>query len=256
MERGSLLQRAAQLLEQEPRLIHLPHQGTVIFVGDTHGDLEATEKITRQYLKKPYRIVFLGDYVDRGRHSEENILNLLRLKLERPGEIYLLAGNHEGYKMKQFFPANFWDSLSDEEAEVYGRLFEKLPLAATAQNGILALHGGLPDLPALEGINGIQWGDDHWNRILWGDFVDEQGDILGDWVGRPQLGERYFTRMMERYEKRLLIRSHQPNAPLEMFEGKCITIFTSRAYVPTRTIVLVDLEKEVQSAKDVMIETF
>jgi hypothetical protein len=60
---------------------------------------------------------------------------------------------------------------------------------------------------------------------------------------------------MQRYQKQLLIRSHQPDSPLEMFDQKCITIFTSHAYVATRTVVIVDLEKEIRTAGDVMIKT-
>jgi hypothetical protein len=177
------------------------------------------------------------------------------LKVEHPDDIYLLAGNHEGYSTKQFFPADFWDSLSTEERESFGRLFEKLPLAAAAENGVLALHGGLPDLPGLEDVNGIAWGDDSWSRIVWGDFVEQPGEVLGERGGRLQLGEQYFSRLMQRYRKRLLIRSHQPDSPREMFERRCITLFTSHAYVPTRTVVLVDLEKEIRTAADVTIKT-
>lgn len=255
MGREDLLQKAGELFEREPHLVQLPSEGKVIFVGDTHGDLDATEKITDQYLKKPHRIVFLGDYVDRGRYSEENILHLLQVKMDHPEDIHLLAGNHEGYGTKRFLPAQFWGSLSDEEIENYSRLFKKFPLVATAQNGILALHGGLPDLPSLEEVNEIEWGDDNWNSIVWGDFLEEEGDILGDWGGRPQFGEHYFSRMMERYQKQVLIRSHQPNSPLEMFEERCITVFTSHAYLATRTIVMIDLEKEIRTVKDVTIKT-
>ena len=81
---------------------------------------------------------------------EENIQYLLGLKLEHPEEIFFLAGNHEGFMAKQFHPSNFWSSISFEERERYGRLFSKFPLAATTQNGILALHGALPDLESLE----------------------------------------------------------------------------------------------------------
>jgi hypothetical protein len=176
------------------------------------------------------------------------------LKVDHPDDIHLLAGNHEGYPAKRFLPANFWETLSPGELEVFGRLFETFPLVATAENGILALHGGLPDLPSLEDVNGITWGDDAWNRIVWGDFVEEQGDLLGDRGGRPQLGEQYFRRLMQRYQKQLLVRSHQPDCPQEMFDQKCITLFTSHAYVATRTIVIVDLEKEVRTAGDVTIK--
>ena len=80
------------------------------------------------------------------------------MKIDHPEDIYLLAGNHEGYWAKRFLPVNFWDSLSGEEIEAFGILFEKFPLVATAENGILALHGGLPDLHTLEDVNEIEVG--------------------------------------------------------------------------------------------------
>ena len=66
-------------LEQEGNLIELK-SGQAIFVGDTHGDLEATKSIVRKYLNSENRVVFLGDYVDRGPASAENLNTLLSLK--------------------------------------------------------------------------------------------------------------------------------------------------------------------------------
>ncbi|NWF94099.1 MAG: serine/threonine protein phosphatase [Syntrophaceae bacterium] len=249
-----LFDEVGKILERESRLIRLPSEGKVVFVGDTHGDLSASEQVVRQYLKRPYRIVFLGDYVDRGQYSRENLHYLLHLKREHPDEIFLLAGNHEGYMVKELYPANFWNSLSLMEKEAYGHLFSKFPLAITSGNGVLGLHGGLPELDSLEETNRIEWGDANWDRIVWGDFVESEIHVRDDWSGRPQLGRPYFGEMMERYGKRILVRSHQPNAPLLMFEKRCITIFTSHAYLPIRTIVVMDLEREVRTAEDVVIE--
>ena len=254
MGREDLFKAVGRILEKEPRLIQLPPQGKAIFVGDTHGDLEASEEVVRQYLKKPYRIVFLGDYVDRGDRSEENIRYLLQKKLEHPDEIFLLGGNHEGYMVKEFYPVSFWRSLSEKERETYGLLFSEFPLAATSLNGILALHGGLPELESLEDMNRIEWGDENWNKIVWGDFVELDADVIDDWGGRPQYGRDYFGRMMDRYQKQVLIRSHQPHAPPLMFKKRCITIFTSHAYLPFRTIVIADLEREIRSADDLILE--
>jgi predicted phosphodiesterase len=249
-----LFDEVGKILEREPRLIYLPSQGKVVFVGDTHGDLDATEHVIHQYLKEPYRIAFLGDYVDRGPYSKENILYLLHLKKEHPDEILLLAGNHEGYMVKEFYPANFWKSLSLGERKIYGLLFSKFPLAITSGNGILALHGGLPDLDSLEEMGKIEWGDANWDRIVWGDFVESDLVVLNGWGGRPQFGRSYFEQMMDRYQRKILIRSHQPSAPLLMFRKRCITIFTSYAYLPVRTVLIVDLEKEIRTADDVVIE--
>ena len=254
MDWGDLIEKAGRVFEKEPRLIHLPSEGKVVFVGDTHGDLDASQQVIHQYLKIPYRIVFLGDYVDRGEYSEENIQYLFSMKLKHPDQLFLLAGNHEGFMLKELYPANFWDSLSQEKKEEYGHLFSKFPLATVTQNGILALHGGLPDLKSLEELNQIELGDTHWDRIVWGDFVENEIEILGDLWGRPQFGRPYFERIMERYQKQVLIRSHQPNSPLTMFKKRCITIFTSYFYRPIRTVAIVDLEKEIQTSEDVVLE--
>jgi hypothetical protein len=90
--------------------------------------------------------------------------------------------------------------------------------------------------------------------MVWGDFMEAEGDVLGDWGGRLQLGRKYFDRMMDRYGKKVLIRSHQPHAPPLMFKKRCITIFTSRVYLPIRTLAIVDMEKEIRTSDDVMIE--
>jgi predicted phosphodiesterase len=254
MEWEDLLKKAEKIFEKEPRLIQLPSQGKVVFVGDTHGDLDASQQVIERYLKKFYHLVFLGDYVDRGNYSKENIQYLLRLKLEHPEEIFLLAGNHEGFMVKELYPANFWTSISFEEREEYGLLFSKFPFAATTQNGILALHGALPDLKTLEGMNQIELGDEHWDRVVWGDFVESKMDSVGDLWGRPQFGQQYFSRLMERYQKKVLIRSHQPTAPLIMFNKRCITIFTSHAYLPIRTVAIAGLEKEIRTAEDMVLE--
>ncbi|MGQ9509041.1 MAG: metallophosphoesterase [Thermodesulfobacteriota bacterium] len=242
------------LLKKESRLIRLPSEGKAVFVGDTHGDLDASKRVLSLYLKEPYRLIFLGDYVDRGEESEANIHFLFQKKIEHPEQIFLLSGNHEGFMVKELYPANFWESLSFEKKRIYGEVFSRLPFSVSTENGILALHGGLPDLENLEEINTIEIGGTQWDRIVWGDFVERRNGFLGDFWGRPQFGEAYFEKLMERYQKRVLIRSHQPDAPIFMFKKRCVTIFTSYAYLSFRTIVVADLEKEIRDAGDLKIE--
>lgn len=62
-----------KLLEFEPK-------GRFVFVGDTHGDLDASKKVVDKYLRKGTKICFLGDYVDRGSKSMENVSYLLSKK--------------------------------------------------------------------------------------------------------------------------------------------------------------------------------
>ncbi|MHC1579000.1 MAG: metallophosphoesterase family protein [Dehalococcoidia bacterium] len=257
-EIGALLDEAEKRLPSETKLIRL-ESGRVIFVGDTHGDLEATEKIVHRYLKSENKLVFLGDYVDRGPASLDNINFLLKQKLEHPHSLYLLMGNHEGYAILTFYPSDFWEGLDAQLRGRYSEILSSLPLAVSTSNGIIALHGALPDVSGLEDINGIKPGSNEWHQITWGDWQERDGASLGidPYTGRPQFGQGWFEEIMSRLDKNVLIRSHQPDAPPIMYGRRCLTIFTSSAYrhyVSKRTVALVDLKKAVKSVDDMEIE--
>jgi predicted phosphodiesterase len=251
----SLLRETEEVLEKEPNLLLLPSSGYAIFVGDTHGDFDATKKVISRYLgSNNNKVIFLGDYVDRGPQSMENINYLSLLKTTYPEDVYLLMGNHEAYDLIPHYPANFWWGLDTESYTRYAALFSKLPLAVTTENGVLALHGALPDVEKLGDINEINLGSEEWVKIIWGDFQDSRGRVLGGYVGRPQFGRDYFTEIMQGFGKNLLIRSHQPFTPI-LYDNRCLTLFTSSAYSPLRTIAIVDLEKEIKTTADLTIET-
>jgi len=254
-----LLSEAEKRFASETKLIQL-ESSKVIFVGDTHGDLEATETIIHKYLKSENTLVFLGDYVDRGPASLENINFLLGQKIEHPGALYLLMGNHEGYAVGNFHPADFWERLDVELRQRYSEVLSKLPLAVSTPNGIIALHGALPDVSGLEDINRIKLGSAEWHQITWGDWQERAGKFLGidPYTERPQFGRGWFKEIMSRLGRNVLIRSHQPDAPAIMYGRRCLTIFTSSAYkhyISERTIALVDLRKMVKSVDDIRIET-
>jgi len=253
-----LLEQVGKRLVREPKLIELKGRQAV-FVGDTHGDFEATKLIVERYHPKDTTLVFLGDYVDRGPKSAENVNFLLRLKLDYPDSLFLLMGNHEGRQVLRFYPADFWESLNPDLQRLYAETLSHLPLAAVTPNGVIALHGALPDVPQLEDIGQIELGSEPWYQIAWGDWYDGEGEFLGNdaFTGRPQFGRGWFEKLMTRFSQQVLIRSHQPGARQIMYDGRCLTIFTSsayRLYVPQRTIALVDLERDVKTVADLTIE--
>lgn len=237
------------------RLIKIKDAKRIVFVGDIHGDLEASQKVIKEYLKPDNKIVFLGDYVDRGPKSKENLDFLLEIKDKKPKQIYLLQGNHEGHRILKFSPADFWESLNERDYKKYSSTVENFPLAVVTKD-IIALHGALPDVKSLAEINKIKLGSKQWQQIAWGDFLNETGKYLGTdpFTGRPQFGQDYFLEIMKRFKKKVLIRSHQPNAPLFMFDSQCLTIFTSLAYTRERTIAIFDFKKSIKTAKDLEIK--
>lgn len=257
MDDQELLEEAKQIFEEENKLVQITGKSAV-FVGDTHGDLQATRKVFDKYEDSHGHIVFLGDYVDRGPNSLENLWYLLSKKVKSPEKVYLLMGNHEGWKVAQFSPADFWTSIKPGMRKQYANLVAKLPLAVYSTMGIIATHGGLPDVENLSSINEIKLGSKEWRQLTWGDWSKAPGIMGGGFSGRPQLGRDYFFDIMERFDKNVLVRSHQPHADQYIFDNRCLTIFTSSAYGQVaggRRVALASLESEVKSAHDLKVES-
>ncbi|MCX7706309.1 MAG: serine/threonine protein phosphatase [bacterium] len=235
-------------------IISLPPEGKAVFVGDTHGDVQASRSVVKQFGKKNYFIIFLGDYVDRGEKSRDNIDFLLAEKRSN-SMIILLAGNHEMNMIEPVSPSDFWDTLSEIEAIEYSKIFYTFPLAVSG-NGFVAVHAGLPDLSDLDCWDKITPGDENWARLLWMDFREKDGEYLGEFGGRMKFGRSYFFRVMNSIKKNVLIRSHDPLAPEKMFNNRCLTIFTSASYGRERKIAIVDLSREIKSTEDIVLVSF
>ena len=247
------LEKIKQTFVQEPRLIEIEDSQRIIFVGDTHGDLEASQKVVRDYLKLGNVLIFLGDYVDRGYFSRENLDFLLKTKIENSLQVYLLQGNHEGHRILELSPANFWEGLDSELYNLYASIVESFPLVAVTKD-IIALHGALPDVQNLTEIDQIELGNEKWKQITWGDFAEQKGEQLAFIsAGRPLFGRDWFLKIMHRLNKKILIRSHQPRAPQFMFDNRCLTIFSSSVYGRERTIAIADLSKPIRNIRDLEI---
>ena len=95
-------------------------------IGDVHGqfyDLYGILKKVHRPDQENEKLLFLGDYVDRGAYGVEIVLLLLVLKLRYPDTIYLLRGNHESREMTEQF--NFREQCMDlYDTEFYERVME------------------------------------------------------------------------------------------------------------------------------------
>ena len=73
--------------------------GSVCIIGDIHGQYYDFMKILTLTgdidEKLQTKILFLGDYVDRGANSVEVITLIMALKINYEKDIMLLRGNHE-----------------------------------------------------------------------------------------------------------------------------------------------------------------
>jgi len=257
-------------LVQEEKVVDLSERSRSVFVGDTHGDLEASKRVWSRFEDEVKEgqiyLVFLGDYVDRGRKPRENIDFLLAKKRECPKGLILLMGNHDAYPLRKLSPADFWQSLGDEDYDYYKNL-ANLPWRARSE-GLAAAHGALPfvsDLQELEaGSEEIFEKENEldvpiWISITWGDINRNiSGGQMDPLTGRPQFGKEVMLQYMQKHDWNILIRAHQPGTQGWSFSDNVLTIFTSQTYVKMgraqeRNIAIVNLEGGVKSRENVEV---
>ncbi len=83
-----------------------PERGSVYAVGDIHGaagKLAAAIEYLRATLRPCDRVVFLGDYIDRGPSSKRVVEMLLSFRDDRPETVFL-RGNHEELLLNSLRP--------------------------------------------------------------------------------------------------------------------------------------------------------
>lgn len=139
-----------------PNVIHLSDLGpqfkNVLIVGDTHGDLDSTLRLTRPFLeKKVDALVFMGDYVDRGKFGFLNFMYIMGLCLAWPDRVIMLRGNHEDMALNLVF--GFYEELQRyfENSDIFKAvqaiieaLYDLLSLTALTPLDSLCIHAGIP----------------------------------------------------------------------------------------------------------------
>jgi len=142
----SLVEDALELLRAAPPVVELEGDKFVL-VGDTHGFPEVSRWAKRLADEAGAdRIVYIGDYVDRGPRGVENLEYLLGLLLEEPERVTLLRGNHESLFMNYYY--GFREEAVNKRGEDYlyavEEVYKNLPFAALLPGGVLVVHGGIP----------------------------------------------------------------------------------------------------------------
>lgn len=133
-------------------------------IGDIHGDFYALHKLMARIasLCPDFRLLFLGDLVDRGPHAEACFLYIAKLAAALPGRVIWLAGNHDiglcfeearGQFSSDVAPSEFVSYLNADGQNRIRRkelglkfiqVAEQLPRAVLFPGGLLATHGGIP----------------------------------------------------------------------------------------------------------------
>ncbi|KAA0185473.1 Serine/threonine-protein phosphatase [Fasciolopsis buskii] len=229
-----------EVFMMEPILLQVPAPVTII--GDLHGQYEDLLRYMKRCGQPPItKYLFLGDYVDRGRHSLETISLIFAYKLKYSDRIFILRGNHECSRVNRIY--GFYDECKRRYStrlwKTYTDCFNCLPLAALINSSIFCIHGGLsPDLKKLDQLNLIRrptevpdigiicdllWADPDNNSNGWGE--NERGVSY-------TFGVEEVEKFMDKCSVSLIVRAHQVvEDGYEFFaDKKLVTLFSAANY--------------------------
>lgn len=225
--------------------------GSITIVGDTHGDFNSTQHIIRYFLKQlksnpNEKILFLGNYVDKGYDNVKNFIVICTLKATFPNNVYMLRGNHEDLGL------NTWCGLFAEMKNNYSHcgnvnelsaqfksVYDNLPLAAILDEKIFCVHGGIPqpvDNPDYyesdQYVEDLLWSDpDIFNQVH-GPNTFEKNE------NRGQTGNLFTNEALEDFlvshNYTAVIRSNQALQKAQSdliktnFAGRLVSIFSAK----------------------------
>lgn len=245
----SLLDRVKEQLKSEKSglgftrdgLLLLLDASPLIVVGDLHGDLNSLETILKEgrvneRLRSGWKVVFLGDYADRGPDPLGVYGALFELKLSHPDGVFLLKGNHEGTEVVKFLPHDLpWHVRSnypDDHEEVYRSLLELhslLPLAAIVDSWLLLMHGGVTLGITRRTLSGPS--QEELKLMLWSDPYEqaERTSISPRGAG-VRFGPEVSKEALKELGVRHLVRSHSvvPAGYRFNHQGMVLTIFSAK----------------------------
>jgi protein phosphatase len=148
-------------------------------IGDIHGNIFDLLRILILAHPPPRsRLLFLGDYVDRGEYSIEVITLLFAFLVKYPGSLVMLRGNHEFESLNKNYGLHSDISAqysSDLLFNLINVTFSWMPLVAVLSDNIFCVHGGIsPRLTSLSQIREIKrpltsYDSDYVADLVWSD---------------------------------------------------------------------------------------
>jgi hypothetical protein len=221
----------------------------ITVLGDLHGcysclkaslmqaDFFAKVEAWRLDNSRPHpKLIFLGDYIDRGRFSYNGVLRtVMQMFLSVPEHVYVLRGNHEYYVEYNgriyggVRPAEAINSLAgympNEMFQAYMRLFESMPNMLFFDR-VLFVHAGIArDVTLREKWADMSSLNDDEIRfqMLWSDpsEADYIPEDLQAQNARFPFGRIQFERFMAEVGCTTMVRGHEKIVQgfRSMFEG-------------------------------------
>ncbi|EGV61387.1 Metallo-dependent phosphatase [Yamadazyma tenuis ATCC 10573] len=245
-----ILNKSRSIFLDQPTLLRLAPPVKVL--GDLHGQYTDLIRIFNKCGYPPHsNYLFLGDYVDRGHKSLETILLLLCYKIKYPENFFMLRGNHESANITKIY--GFYDECKRRLPSLTGNhkmwkmfvdVFNSLPIAATINDKIFCIHGGLsPDLHNLKQIEDIKRPTDVPDKGLLADLLWSDPDpsvknfSLKNWPKNDRgvsycFGRKHVDHFCATFGFELIVRGHMVvEDGYEFFDKrKLVTIFSAPNY--------------------------
>ena len=225
---------------KQPTFLELESPITVC--GDTHGQYPDLLKLFEVGGFPPEtNYLFLGDYVDRGKQSLETICLLLAYKIKYDENFFLLRGNHECASINRIY--GFYDECKKRYNlklwKVFIDLFNCLPIAASIDDKILLMHGGLsPELNTVDQLKKIVRPTDVPEEGLLCDLLWSDPESQCNGWGKNDRGvsvvfnEKVLSKFLQKNDMDLVCRAHQVVEDVYDFFGdrQLVTVFSAPNY--------------------------
>ncbi|MCI0558383.1 MAG: serine/threonine protein phosphatase [Nitrososphaera sp.] len=258
-------------------LVQIQEFENLAIIGDLHGDSVSLLRILsdidfERFLANPKnKLIFMGDYVDRGSDSVGVLYMVCHLKNSFPQSVLLMRGNHEAPSEFPFSSHDLPYRIVERFGEpigkrVYGKvlsMFRELSVATIIGRKLLIVHGGLPT--GEEAVSNYQesLATAHENHtrsrvleeILWNDprpVVSSAGwEPSRRGIGR-HFGAGITQRWLEASGTCAVVRGHEPCQGFRIDHGgKIMTLFSClEAYPGFRGAYLVSSKDNLEARND------
>ena len=254
----------------------------LVIISDLHGDSNSLFRILseinyKQFLSKELnKLVFLGDYIDRGSDSLSIIYSVCYLKSTYPDSVILMKGNHEAPAEFPFSPHDFpyevEDRFGNRWREIYKEIlsmFRLMTLATVVRRKLLLVHGGLPtkETVAANFRESIAFAQERQVRssvleeILWNDprQIDENKEQERS---RRGLGRYFGTNVtrtwLQATDTKAVIRGHEPCLGFRLdHDNMIMTLFSCKDIYPNSAAAYLKLNaanlEKIKDAKELSL---
>ena len=240
----------------------------LVVVGDLHGDFTSLKKIMNEISYKEYLraesniLIFLGDYVDRGKYSLEVLLFLCGIKSLFPNNMFMLRGNHEAYHRFPFsafdFPRDLQNKFGGSGKTLYTNtivpFFDSLSSICEINGFGLLVHGGLPVIEDMEFFRNYKFrlsemksDGELLEEILWNDpkeFIDRNWQSSNRGLGK-YFGINITKNWLSHTNTMIIIRGHEPCMGYKFnHNNKVMTLFSSKDPYPKFESAYLEISKK------------